>query len=75
METYRFLIPSNLVPSLKKAARTMDVDVISTKPEGPYYLIELMAHNPFDLISIGRIMSMDEAILIFSDPTEDKNEK
>jgi hypothetical protein len=71
METYRFLIPSNLVPSLKKAARTMDVDVISAKPEGATYLIELMAHNPFDLISIGRIMSMDEAILMFNDPSQE----
>jgi hypothetical protein len=49
---------------MKKAARDTEVEVITCNPEGENgsYLVELVGHNPFDLISIGRIMGMDEAI-------------
>lgn len=67
METYRFLMPGVHVDALKKAASAMDVDVISATPEGENYLIELMADNPFDLISIGRVMATDSAMNLFNE--------
>lgn len=69
MEAYEFLIPSRLVPSLKRAARDMDVKILSiNKSEDPgSYLVKLSAHGPFDLISIGRLMAMDEALCIVNE--------
>jgi hypothetical protein len=78
--TYEFLIPSRLIPSLKKAARDMDVKILSAnKWEGTGdYLVKLSAAGPFDLISIGRLMAMDEALCIVNEPllrNDNKNGK
>jgi hypothetical protein len=78
METYRFLIPGKLIPSIKKVAKDIGVDVLSINPEDDnigYYTIELMAYSPFALINMGMIMGMDQALCIFNTPAEDKNNK
>lgn len=48
----------------------MDIIIlIADKTEEPdCYLIKLLAHGPFDLISIGRLMAMDEALCIVNEP-------
>lgn len=73
MVTYMFPVPTNLVPGIKRAARNMEVSVLSANPmedrEG-CYIIELQASGPFDLISIGRLMGMDTALAIIGDPSD-----
>jgi hypothetical protein len=74
METYKFLIPGKLIPSLKKAARDVKIDILSTKPEEleGYYTVELIAYSPFALINMGMIMGMDSALCIFNEPLTNK---
>jgi hypothetical protein len=72
METYRFLIPGKLIPSLKRVANDISIDVLSIKPEDEapgHYTVELMAYSPFALINMGMIMGMDQALCIFNTPT------
>jgi hypothetical protein len=78
METYRFLMPGRLIPSLKKAAKDASVDVLSINAEDDavgHYTVELMAYNAFALVNMGMIMGMDQALRIFNEPSDDINNK